>query len=388
MESAHDQNLDTRGAWLEIDLARLRRNIRAYKALLKPATRLMCVVKADAYGHGASACAKVMSSSGAQQFAVATVDEGIALRTSGIKLPIVILSQPPLDAIDDLLEYQLIPLVYDTYFVLQYAEHAVMHDMVGKYHLAIDSGMTRIGVVPEEASAFRKMVDFHRGITCVGTCTHFATADTRGDWDFRRQYQAFCEALRSIKREGFNTGLIHCNNTAATMLHPELQFDMCRVGIGLYGLYPGPDLVDTLDLMPVMSVRARIMRVKTCPIGTGVGYGMTYRVSEPNMQIATIPIGYADGLSRSLSNKMDVLVHGKRAHQVGRICMDQAMFAYPLAQLNARAQLAPLEVGDIVTIMGEDGQEYIGADEIASLRDTINYEVVCNFSARLKRHYI
>ena len=115
---------------------------------------------------------------------------------------------------------------------------------------------------------------------------------------------------------------------------------------------------------------------------------MTYRVSEPNMQIATIPIGYADGLSRSLSNKMDVLVHGKRAHQVGRICMDQAMFAYPLAQLNARTQLAPLEVGDIVTIMGEDGQEYIGADEIASLRDTINYEVVCNFSARLKRHYI
>lgn len=167
MESAHDQNLDTRGAWLEIDLARLRRNIRAYKALLKPATRLMCVVKADAYGHGASACAKVMSSSGAQQFAVATVDEGIALRTSGIKLPIVILSQPPLDAIDDLLEYQLIPLVYDTYFVLQYAEHAVTHDMVGKYHLAIDSGMTRIGVVPEEAGAFRKMVDFHRGITCV-----------------------------------------------------------------------------------------------------------------------------------------------------------------------------------------------------------------------------
>ena len=388
MQSLPTQTCDTRGAWIEIDLARLRKNIRAYKSLLKASTRLMCVVKADAYGHGACECAQVMSSSGAQQFAVATVDEGITLRKSGIKQPIVLLNQPPSDAIDELLEHHLIPLVYDSYFVLQYAEHAVMHDMVGKYHLAIDSGMTRIGVLPQDAAAFRKMVDFHRGITCVGTCTHFATADTQGDWDFRRQYQAFCEALRSIKREGFNTGLIHCNNTAATMLHPELQFDMCRVGIGLYGLYPSPETVDVVELLPVMSVRARISRVVAPPIGTGVGYGMTYRVSEPNIQIATIPIGYADGLSRSLSNRMDVLVHGQRAHQVGNICMDQAMFAYPLSTLASSKTHKPLEVGDVVTIMGEDGTEYIGADELASLRSTINYEVVCNFASRLRRRYI
>lgn len=377
-----------RWSWVEINLSALRRNVRTFKKLLNPSVRLMCVVKADAYGHGAAACARAMSSAGANQFAVATVDEGIALRKSGITQPIVLLSEPPETAIDDLIEYSLIPTIYTTEFVLAYGERCVAHNTVGKYHMALDTGMTRVGVAASDAVEFRHTIDFHRGISCIGTSTHFATADIEGDWDFRRQYQVFSDAIRELHAAGFYTGLIHCNSTAATILHPELQFDMCRVGIGLYGLHPSEATVSRLELSPVMSVKARVVRAVEPRIGDGVSYGMTYRVSDPHLQIATIPLGYADGLSRSLSNKMDVLVKGQRVHQVGRICMDQCMFAYPLQTLAHPQGFEPIERGDVATVLGEDGAEYISADELATLRNTINYEVLCDFSLRLERVYL
>lgn len=377
----------TRWAWVEIDLSSLRHNVRSYKALIHPSCKMMCVVKADAYGHGACQCARTMASCGAQQFGVATLSEGIELRQSGISQPIVLLSEPPVAAVEDLLKYDIQPSVTSSEFVLAYGECAVSHNMVGKYHLALDTGMTRIGVMAEDAVEFRRMIDFHRGIMCAGTFTHFATADIEGDWDFRRQLQRFEAAISALRQAGFHTGLIHCNNTAATMLYPDFQFDMCRVGLGLYGLYPSPETCNILDLMPVMSVRARVSRVVEPRLGEGVSYGMTYRVHEPNTEIATIPIGYADGLTRSLSNEMDVLVHGRRCRQVGRICMDQCMFAYPTMSFSGEVA-QPLEVGDVVTIMGTDGDEYISADEIASLRHTISYEVLCNFAARMPRIYV
>ncbi len=378
---------DDRWAWVEIDLDAVRENTRAFKSHLEPGVKMMCAVKADAYGHGAVKCTKAMHSAGADQFAVATVAEGVELRKAGITWPILMLGQPPIEAINTILEYDIMPSVYSTEFALAYGERAAALDKIGRYHLAIDTGMTRIGVLPEDVVEFRHMIDFHRGIRCAGTFTHFATADVVGDWDFRQQARRFTTAVQALKEAGYETGLVHCDNTPGTVLHPELHNDMCRVGIGLYGLHPADTTVKRIQLKPVMSVRARVTRAIYPAVGEGVGYGLTYRIPTPNIQIATVPIGYADGLARSLSNRMDVLVHGRRARQVGRICMDQFMFAVDTSKLGYRPA-DPVQEGDVVTVIGTDGDERITADETARLRDTINYEVTCNFGMRLQKVYV
>ena len=379
---------DDRWAWVEIDLDALRDNVRALRQFMDSRTKMMCAVKADAYGHGAVRCAKAMHAAGADQFAVATVAEGVELRKAGIGWPILILAEPPIESVRTLVEYDLMPTVHTTDFALALGEAAVAVDVVAKYHLAVDTGMTRIGVLPDDVVEFRRMIDFHRGIECAGIFTHFATADVIGDWDFKQQVSRFDHAVAALEAAGLDHGLVHCNNTPATILHPELQHDMCRVGIGLYGLHPADTTVPRVSLRPVMSVRARITRVINPAVGEGVGYGLTYRVPTPNIQIATVPLGYADGLARSLSNRMDVLVAGRRARQVGRICMDQFMVANDVSGIRAYRAAAPVERGDVVTIMGADGNEEITADELASLRGTINYEVTCNFSQRLERVYV
>ena len=261
---------------------------------------------------------------------------------------------------------------------------------VGRYHLAIDTGMTRIGVLPDDVVELRHLIDFHRGLECAGTFTHFATADVIGDWDFKQQSSRFSCAIAALEAAGLDHGLVHCDNTPGTVLHPELHNDMCRVGIGLYGLHPSATTEPRVALRPVMSVRARVTRAIYPAVGEGVGYGLTYRVPTPNIQIATVPIGYADGLARVLSNHMDVLVNGVRVRQVGRICMDQFMFAVDTSRrsLGSVKTVAPVECGDVVTILGTDGSQTISADEMARLRDMINYEVTCDFGMRLEKVYV
>lgn len=378
----------TRWAWVEIDLEAIRQNTAAFRRCIRRGVKMMCVVKADAYGHGAVRCAQVMRRSGADQFAVATVNEGVQLRNAGIQEPILLLSEPPIDSVRTLVDYDIMPSVYTQEFALALGECAASSGRVARYHLAVDTGMTRIGVNWKDALEFRRSIDFHRGLQCAGTFTHFATADVPGDWDFKAQSDHFAEAVRSIKEAGLECGLVHCDNTPATVLYPELDYDMARVGIGLYGLHPSDCTRDHIDLVPAMSVRGRVTRVVEPEVGTGVGYGLTYRVPTPNIQIATVPIGYADGLARELSNRMDVLVNGQRCGQVGRICMDQFMFAMDVNPVRADRPVRPVRYGDTVTIMGADGDEYIGADDIARLRDTINYEVVCDFGLRLERVYV
>lgn len=379
-----------RWAWVEIDLGALRANVRTFKALLEPRTKLMCAVKADAYGHGAVECAKAMYAAGANQFAVATVAEGVELRRAGISWPILVLCEPPLGAIDTLLAHDLMPSIYTSDFAFSLGERAVALGKVGRYHLAIDTGMTRIGVLPDDVVELRHLIDFHRGLECAGTFTHFATADVIGDWDFKQQSSRFSCAIAALEAAGLDHGLVHCDNTPGTVLHPELHNDMCRVGIGLYGLHPSATTEPRVALRPVMSVRARVTRAIYPAVGEGVGYGLTYRVPTPNIQIATVPIGYADGLARVLSNHMDVLVNGVRVRQVGRICMDQFMFAVDTSRrsLGSVKTVAPVECGDVVTILGTDGSQTISADEMARLRDTINYEVTCDFGMRLEKVYV
>ena len=228
----------TRWSWVEIDRGALRRNTRAYKNLLNPRQRLCCVVKADAYGHGAVECAKIMYSAGADMFAVATVNEGVELRQGGITKPILILSEPPIEAIPTLLEFDIMPSVYTSDFALAYGECAVAAGKVGKYHLAIETGMNRIGVHYTQVLDFVRGINFHRGIQCDGVFTHFATADEPSGWDYKLQCQRFTEAVQAIKDAGFECGIVHCANTPSSMLDSSMHFDMIRAGIGLYGLQP------------------------------------------------------------------------------------------------------------------------------------------------------
>lgn len=379
---------EDRWAWVEIDLSAVKHNVKVLKKCLGRGVRLMCAVKADAYGHGAVACTKAMHAAGADQFAVATVQEGVELRRAGIEWPILMLNECPVEAIDTIVEYDIMPSIYTFDFGLAYGERAAAAGKVGGYHLAIDTGMTRIGVQPVDAVEFRRGLDFHRGLTCEGTFTHFATADTVDGWDFQLQANRFVEAVTAIHNEGLDTGLVHCDNTPGMILHPRAQFDMCRAGIGLYGLHPAETTRGIISLEPVMSVRARVIRVAWPPVGAGVSYGMVYRVPRQGMQIATVPIGYADGLSRVLSDNMDVIVNGVRARQAGRICMDQFMIAVDPDGPRGYRPHRPVEVGDVVTIIGRDGDEEITADEMASLRSTINYEVTCNFGMRLEKVYV
>ena len=379
---------DTRWSWVEIDKGALRRNARAFKDKLEPGVRMMAVVKADAYGHGAVECAKVMHASGADQFAVATVAEGLALRAAGITWPILILSEPPMECVQTLIENDLMPSVYTQEFALAYGECAAAMGTVGKYHMAIETGMTRIGVGWSDALEFRRGIDFHRGLACAGVFTHFATADVPNDWTFGMQLRRFTDAVSAMHDAGCELGLVHCDNTPATVLYPQTHFDMCRVGVGLYGMQPAESTRPHISLDPVMSVRARVTRVVYPPTGAGVSYGQNYTVARQNVQVATIPVGYADGLSRTLSGRMDVLVHGTRCPQVGNICMDQCMFA---VDVNTRRAVRPMDevsYGDLVTVMGADGNERITAEELAEKRGTINYEVTCNFGARLEKVYV
>lgn len=375
----------TRWAWVEVDQGALRRNVRAFKNLLSPGQRLCCVVKADAYGHGAAQCAKIMQAAGADMFAVATLDEGIELRRCGVKIPILMLSEPPLSAIDLLLEYQVMPSLYTAEFALAYGERSVELGVVGRYHMAIETGMNRIGVHYTDVLNFRRSIDFHRGIACDGVFTHFATADDPDGWDYKLQCKRFEEAVAALKGARYDCGIVHCDNTPASILDPATHYDMIRAGIGLYGLQPCDRTAPVFPLDPVMSVRARITRVTHPAMGEGVGYGFTFRVPRAHVQVCTLPIGYADGLARTLSNRMEVLHKGKRLRQVGNICMDQCMVA--IQQTTARP-IEEAEIGDLVTIVGRDGDEVITMDDMASLRGTINYEVACGFGMRLEKVYL
>lgn len=385
---AADRCPSTRWAWVEVDLDAIKSNTEAFRRIIRPRSKMMCVVKADAYGHGAVRCAQAMLRGGADEFAVATVQEGVELREGGVEQPIAILSEPPATCVEDVVRYDLQPAVYTREYALALGECAASHNKTAGYNIAVDTGMTRIGVNWKDALEFRRSLEFHRGLTCAGIFTHFATADVPGDWDFDAQVKRFQEAVRSLKESGLSTGLVHCDNTPATVLHPELDGDMVRVGIGLYGLHPADSTRGKIELEPAMSVRGRVTRVIEPEVGMGVGYGLTYRVSTPHIQVATVPIGYADGLARQLSNRMDVLVRGKRCRQVGRVCMDQFMFANNLNTVRPDRPVTPVEYGDVVTVMGRDGSECISADDLAALLDTINYEVVCDFGLRLERVYV
>lgn len=371
---------ELRWAWTEIDLDAFRHNVRAFKKLLKSETKMMAIIKADAYGHGAKECAFAALTAGADRFGVATVSEAITLREAGIENPIQLLAEPPQSSISALLEYDIIPAATTEEFLSALSREALIADKTALYHLAVNTGMNRIGFRPDDVAMVALRASRLPNIFMEGVFTHFATADVAGDWDAQDAFEAFGRAVASLEANDIDPGIVHCANTAATILLPETHLDMVRVGIGLYGLHPSRDTKGLIDLEPVMSVKARATLVKPISMGEGVSYGLTWHAFERGM-IATLPIGYADGLPRVLSNKMQLLVGGKRAEQVGRICMDQCMCVVPPS--------VDASVGDEFVIVGKQGDDEISMDALADAVGTINYELACVLgSLRLPRVFV
>jgi alanine racemase len=367
-----------RWARVTVDLDAIEHNVRTLKALTRPGTLFMAVVKADGYGHGAVEVAHAALRAGAHRLGVATVEEAMQLRERGITAPIQLLSEPPATAADQLLEHELIPTVTTREFAHALARATAATGREACFHLKVDTGMNRIGVQADHAPAMASELSAVPGLRMEGVFTHFATADVAGDWDFEAQLARFSDAVARMRDEGVSPQIVHACNSPGTILHPEAHFDMVRCGIAIYGLHPAPSTYDRIDLRPAMSVSARVTLTKRIGMGEGVSYGLTWRAAAP-ATIATLPLGYADGVHRILSNRMEVLIGGVRCAQVGRICMDQMMVEVPRG--------VNVAVGDDAVLVGKQGEQQILMDEVAEAAGTINYEIACAFGMRMPRVY-
>lgn len=370
-----------RDTWAEINLSAIKDNIQAVSRLYQGReVHVMAVVKANGYGHGAIEVAKVALDAGATHLAVALLDEAIELRQAGIVAPILVFGRiRPEDAVVAA-KWQVILTVYQLEW-LKVATESLPQDARIKVHLKIDTGMGRVGMRREEE--VQSVLDFIQESTMFelnGIYTHFATADELNTSYVEKQYGRFLDILTLLEERMIQIPFIHCGNSATGLRFPEKVFNMFRFGISLYGLTPSPEITEELpiNLKPAFALKTKIVQVKQLPVDEFISYGATYQTTKDEW-IATIPIGYADGWIRHNSTKGgEVLVNGERAPFVGRICMDQCMIRLP----------RPVEVGTVVTLIGEDGKDSISMEEVAKRLDTINYEVPCIISARVPRLYV
>lgn len=382
-KSLSDNNLsitsevNTQRAWIIINHQALRDNVKNLKGLLSPSTQLMAIIKADAYGHGAVKVAETVLNYGASVLAVATLTEGIELREAGIEAPILILGAiNTADEVKDLLYWQLELTICSIQQGLIIAETLKKLDANLKVHLKIDTGMSRLGTLWQEAVDFVEKILTMPQLQIQSFYSHLATADDLNPTMMQKQHQRFEECLRKLREKNINIPCCHLANSAGTLSDRNLHYDLVRVGLALYGVYPAPHLRDKVELKPVLEVKARITQIKTIPPQTGVSYGHTF-ISNDFTKIAIVGIGYADGVPRLLSNKMQVLIRGKFVAQIGNITMDQLM-------LNVN-DFPDLEVGEIVTLLGKDGNFSISADDWANMIGTISWEILCGFKHRLPR---
>ena len=366
-----------------IHLDNLEHNIAQVKKLLKPETKICLPVKADAYGHGAIQVAIAAIKAGVNVLAVASVHEGIELRDAGIVAPILSLSLPTLSEIDDILINDIHPLVMDVEFIKALNERAGKLNTVGNVHLKIDTGMSRIGCVPSEAAELARLIASSEHLQLCGIATHFSAADSKLDEDIaftKRQLRIFSDAVKNIREVGVHSGLVHAANSGAIIQYPESYFDMVRPGIIVYGYPPSDDLAGALNLKPVMSLMTRVVLIKKLEAGTPVSYGCRWR-ADHDTYIGTLPIGYADGLTRSLSQGLKVRIGSKFYPIVGSICMDQCMIDL--------GENTTVKRWDDVEIFGaSNGQKNNSADTLAKICGTISYEVLANINKRVPRVYL
>lgn len=365
-------------AWVEIDLGALAHNVRQLKQLA-PTTELMAVVKADAYGHGAVTVARTVLEQGANWLGVATIPEGIELREARITAPILLLGAANTsEQVQVIAQWRLQPTLGTPKQALVFSE--TLARLGGKQslpvHLKIDTGMSRLGMPWQQAAEFTQLVDRLPHLQIASVYSHFATADSPDQTIMRLQHARFQEAVAHLQAIGITPPRLHLANSAATLVDPILHYDLVRVGLATYGLYPAPHLRKAIDLRPVLQVKARVTQVKTIQPGTGVSYGYHF-VADREMQIAVVGIGYADGVPRNLSNRMTILVRGQRVPQIGAITMDQLMLDV--------STIPDLREGEVVTLLGQDGSTSISADDWAELLGTISWEILCGFKHRLPR---
>ena len=364
-------------AWVEIDLAALAHNVRQLRRFLSPKTALMAVVKADAYGHGAITVAQTACQAGATWLGVATIPEGIQLREAGIQAPILILgaSNTP-EQVQAIAHWNLQPTLCTPQQALVFSETLGTLNCSLSVHVKLDTGMSRLGTPWQEAAEFVALVQGLPHLKIASIYSHLATADSPDPTVMRQQRDRFEEAIALIKTTGMTIPRLHLANSAAALSDPTLHYDMVRVGLATYGLYPAPHLKPVIDLKPVMKVKARVTQVKNISAGTGVSYGHQF-VASRDMRLAAIAIGYADGVPRNLSNKMQVLLRGQQVPQIGAITMDQLM-------LDVSA-IPDLQTGEVVTLLGKEGNAEISADDWATTLGTISWEILCGFKHRLPR---
>lgn len=371
--------LSRRPVWAEINLDAVEHNIKTIRGLLKPDTLFMAIVKADAYGHGAKKVAEIAVESGADRFGVALVEEAVELRDAGINIPIHILNEPPISYSSFVPEYDLIPSVCSFSVAKAISESAVKQNKEVKIHIKVDTGMNRLGLFPEEVIPFVRSIEKLPGLKIEGVFTHFAVADQPENNYTLKQLEKFNKLTAELKKENINTPIIHAANSAAAILFGQSHYNMVRIGIALYGLHPSGSTKGLVDLKPALSLKARISYIKNILFGDKISYGLTYTASK-DTTIAVLPLGYADGYTRLLSNKSQVLVNGKRVNTVGIICMDQFMIDV--------GGIGNVNVGDEAVLIGSQGNEVVSSDELAAILGTINYEIVCMISNRVPRIYV
>ncbi|WP_018249428.1 alanine racemase [Orenia marismortui] len=359
-----------RPTWLEIDLNALKHNIREVRSKLDNSTDIMAIVKANAYGHGTVEIAKAALYEGINWFGVATVAEGIELRNAGIDANILVLGTLLNEQIDNIVKYNLTPTVYDYNLAKELSK--LGKDI--KIHIKIDTGMGRIGFLPKNAKEEIKRIFNLPNIKIEGLFTHFAKADTDKNYTLK-QLKRLNKLIKTLEEDDIRIPIIHSSNSAAIINFPEAHYNLVRMGIILYGLYPDNRLVDKLNLKPVLSWKAKLVHVKEIEKGRGISYGCTY-ITKSKTKVGTLPVGYHDGYSRSLSAKAEVLFNGNRSPVIGTICMDQMMI--DLTGLDAKA-------GDIVTLIGKDKEEEVSVNELATKLDTINYEIISRIAPRVPR---
>lgn len=361
--------------WAEINLGILRKNLKLYRKQLNGNPEIMAVVKADAYGHGDRVVAKYLSDNGIRSFAVSNIDEAIHVREAGAVGQILVLGYTPLDRLGDLLRFD----ITQTLLSEEYAEKLALERQPVKCQFAIDTGMRRIGLNAERKDECERVIRKYAGkLQLNGLFTHLCVADTPEQDSFTEtQIALFREVCASV--EDLRLPYLHCLNSAGGIWHEAPFGNLVRLGIIMYGLKP--DYMNTLPsgIEPVLSWKSVVSMVKRVDPGDTIGYGRSFVVNRP-MTIATVPVGYADGFSRQLSNKGWVLIHGYRAPIVGRICMDQMMVDV--------TDIPNVSMETEVVLLGKSGDETLTADDLAHLYGTIGYEIICGISKRVDRIYI
>lgn len=365
-----------RQVWAEVNLQTLRENYFKLQAFTR--SEMMPIVKADAYGHGVIPVVKTLIACGAERYGVALLEEALEIKAVFPELTVMVIGATEPDQSDILVKKEIIPAIFQLSQAQALSEAAVKQNRTARLHIKIDTGMNRIGFRERDFADIMKIAALPN-LFIEGIFTHLATSDQRDLSFAREQLNRFQSLYDKLKKAGLTIPIRHAANSAAILQFPESHFELVRPGISLYGFTPSSQISGAVGLEPVMSWKAKVSHVKSIKTGETVSYGRTFQAAYPT-RVATIPVGYADGLRRALSNQGEMLIHGRRSTMIGRVCMDQTMLEV--------TKIPGVQVGDVVTILGKDGHDQITATEMAEWIGTISYEVVCGISKRVPRVYL